>query len=163
AVGYANIADEYDIIGGTKDDLFQPNKPITRAQMATVLDRTYDKWLEEEGAQTVQGELVNHDEEERLLTLNSEEGETDYSYGEDFSVSFEGSYIGADQLEEGDILSLQLIDNEIEDASVIAEETEESVSGTKLNMTGDVGDFNPSEDIDDPTHDPALIEHDGTY
>ncbi|RSL28759.1 arabinan endo-1,5-alpha-L-arabinosidase, partial [Salibacterium salarium] len=88
----------------------------------------------------------------------------DYSYGEDFSVSFEGSYIGPDQLEEGDILSLQLIDNEIEDASIITEETEEkSVSGTKLNMTGDVGDFNPSENIDDPTHDPALIEHDGTY
>ncbi|RSL35388.1 hypothetical protein D7Z54_02150 [Salibacterium salarium] len=125
ATGYVNIADEYDIVNGTKENLFQPNKPITRAQMATVLDRTYDNWLEEEGALSVQGELVSLDAQERLLTLQTDEEQTEYSYGEDLVVSFEGRYIEPDQLQEGDVLSLDILDNEIEDASVITEETEE--------------------------------------
>ncbi|WP_185819912.1 S-layer homology domain-containing protein [Salibacterium salarium] len=124
AVGYANIADEYDIVNGTEEGLFQPNESITRAQMATVLDRTYDNWLEEEGAHSVQGELVHLDAKERLLTLKTENEETSYSYGDDFSIGFQGRYIEPDQLQEGDFLSLQLLDNKIEDAHVITEVTE---------------------------------------
>ena len=32
-----------------------------------------------------------------------------------------------------------------------------------LEMSGDIGDYNPELDIDDPAHDPALLEADGEY
>ncbi|MGY4691359.1 S-layer homology domain-containing protein [Salibacterium sp. K-3] len=125
AVGYANVADEEDIVNGTEEGLFQPNKPITRAQMATVLDRTYDNWLDEEGAAEVRGEFTGVQEEEQVLTLTVNGTEETFTYDEELLVQYEGRYITPDQLQEGDVLSLQVLENAIEDAAVVTDESTE--------------------------------------
>lgn len=40
SVGYVAVAVEHGILQGYPDRTFQPNKPVTRAEMATLLDRT---------------------------------------------------------------------------------------------------------------------------
>ncbi len=45
AAGYAVAAEKYGIFSGSSNGEFQPSVSITRAQMATVLDRTYKKLL----------------------------------------------------------------------------------------------------------------------
>ncbi|MFB5662413.1 NlpC/P60 family protein [Alteribacillus sp. HJP-4] len=44
--GYAAVANKYGIVTGKKDGSFQPDAHITRAQMATVMDRAHQKYTE---------------------------------------------------------------------------------------------------------------------
>lgn len=53
AVGYVAVAVEKGLIQGFPNGTFQPHKPITRAEMATLLDRM--DWLDEEVISGVQG------------------------------------------------------------------------------------------------------------
>jgi hypothetical protein len=53
SIGGVFVASEYGIFAGNTGGLFQPHTPITRAQMAAVLDRTYGQLLEKNGASTV--------------------------------------------------------------------------------------------------------------
>jgi hypothetical protein len=49
------VTNEYGIFAGNTAGLFQLHTPITRAQMAAVLDRTYGQLLEENGDSIVEG------------------------------------------------------------------------------------------------------------
>lgn len=55
AVGYVNVAVEQGIVSGYPDGTFKPNKNVTRAEMAALLDRTNDGLLENQGAVSVSG------------------------------------------------------------------------------------------------------------
>ena len=61
ASGYINMVFELRLVSGYPDNTFQPNKNVTRAKMAAFLDRTNDGLLEESGAITVTGTIVNID------------------------------------------------------------------------------------------------------
>ncbi|GAA0135395.1 hypothetical protein YSY43_22350 [Paenibacillus sp. YSY-4.3] len=55
AVGYVNIAVAQGIVSGYPDGTFKPNKNVTRAEMAALLDRTNDGLLQNQGAVSVSG------------------------------------------------------------------------------------------------------------
>src|SRR5690606_29164558 len=59
SIGYVNIAVENDIVSGYPNGTFRPNKSVTRAEMAVLLDRTNQGLLEKEGAQTISGKILN--------------------------------------------------------------------------------------------------------
>ncbi len=55
AVGYVAVALEKGLVTGFPNGTFQPNKPVTRAEMATLLDRM--DWLDEGVISGVQGNV----------------------------------------------------------------------------------------------------------
>lgn len=59
SIGFINVAIEQELITGFPDNTFQPNKNVTRAQMAALLGRTGENLLENEGAITVQGKITD--------------------------------------------------------------------------------------------------------
>ncbi len=57
SVGYIAVALEKNLIKGYNDNTFQPNRPVTRAELASLLDRV-DQQLPEEGrAQAIVGKV----------------------------------------------------------------------------------------------------------
>ncbi len=40
SVGYVEVAIEKGLVDGFEDNTFRPNQPVTRAQLAALLDRT---------------------------------------------------------------------------------------------------------------------------
>ncbi|MBW7474486.1 S-layer homology domain-containing protein [Paenibacillus oenotherae] len=56
SVGYVAVALEKNIITGYNDSTFRPNQPVTRAELAALLDRT-DEQLPDHDAQAITGKL----------------------------------------------------------------------------------------------------------
>ncbi|KIL36179.1 S-layer protein [Cohnella kolymensis] len=54
AVGYVAVALEKNLITGYNDKTFQPHRPVTRAELAAILDRV-DQQLPEQSAQAITG------------------------------------------------------------------------------------------------------------
>lgn len=80
AWGYVKAAVDHELITGYPNGTFMPNKSVTRAEMAALLDRTSDGILEDSGAITVMG---------RVTDINFESTVTDQVYGEDSTVTEE--------------------------------------------------------------------------
>lgn len=57
SVGYVAVALEKNLIAGYKDNTFQPNKPVTRAELAALLDRVDQQLPEDENAQAITGKI----------------------------------------------------------------------------------------------------------
>lgn len=57
-VGYVAVAVELGLFEGYPDGKFQPNKPVTRAEMATIIDRHLKEELPEETPYSVTGEIT---------------------------------------------------------------------------------------------------------
>ncbi|WP_017726726.1 YusW family protein [Halalkalibacterium ligniniphilum] len=132
AIGYVNIASNYGIITGKEDGRFDPNANITRAQMAAVLDRTYDGLLEEQGVTYVRGELLAHDSENRTLTVNAFDGERTFQYGEGLHILFKGRLIQPNQLQIGDQLSLSVLNNAVVEAEIVDEAVKEQLLSDEI-------------------------------
>ncbi len=58
AIGYVKVAVDNDLITGYADGTFKPNKAVTRAEMAALLDRTNEVLLTDSGATTVMGQVT---------------------------------------------------------------------------------------------------------
>ncbi|MBP3962040.1 S-layer homology domain-containing protein [Paenibacillus lignilyticus] len=56
SVGYVQVAIEKGLITGYEDNTFRPNQPVTRAELAALLDRTDDQ-LPDQDAQAITGKL----------------------------------------------------------------------------------------------------------
>lgn len=56
SVGYVAVALEKNLITGYNDNTFRPNQPVTRAELAALLDRT-DSQLPDHDAQAITGKL----------------------------------------------------------------------------------------------------------
>ncbi|OKL36857.1 S-layer homology domain-containing protein [Domibacillus mangrovi] len=115
-IGDVFIANEYGIFAGNTAGLFQPNKPITRAQMAAVLDRTYGQLLEENGASTVNGVVtdvsVNNDTKTGSLTVKTFNGELlTYQIPVNLLVQYHNLFMSADQILVGDNIELSINNN----------------------------------------------------
>ena len=56
SVGYVEVATEKGIVTGYEDNTFRPNQPVTRAELAALLDRTDDQ-LPDNDAEAITGKL----------------------------------------------------------------------------------------------------------
>ncbi|MBM7577847.1 S-layer homology domain-containing protein [Jeotgalibacillus terrae] len=124
SIGYVNVAVDYDIFTGTLSGNFQPEKNITRSQMAAVLDRTYGELLEENGAVTVDGQVENisFEENEGTLTLTTVGGEQlTFTIAKDLLVQYETRFMAADQIRTGDFIEVYVKEGAVQEASVYTE------------------------------------------
>ncbi|MDI6894243.1 MAG: S-layer homology domain-containing protein [Bacillota bacterium] len=67
-IGYVAVACKYEIVKGYDDRTFKPNKPVTRLEMAALLDRA-DWWLPPRSPYQVEGKLVAASEANSTVTL----------------------------------------------------------------------------------------------
>ncbi len=142
SIGYVNVAIEEELITGYPDQTFKPNKNVTRAEMATLLNRTNDGILEENGAVTVMGTITNIElteeeaieeeaiEEEEVveqtigtITIETYNGLSQtYEIASDIYVEHEESFLTFDQLKVGDKVSLVVNEGVVEEAALVTEE-----------------------------------------
>ena len=145
SIGYINVAVENDIVSGYPDDTFKPNKNVTRAEMATLLDRTNGGLLENSGAITVRGtvtelnfasdntvsqdvygETISNGE----ITLKTFNNDTfTYSISPELLVQYRERFIRADQLLIDDVVTLVVQDDKVIEASLLDKEVTEEDSG----------------------------------
>lgn len=142
AVGYINVAVEQGLVSGYPDDTFKPNKNVTRAEMAALLDRTNDGLLEDAGAVKVSGKITDIHFSETYLNDTDSISVTDSIYGSadgqitiktfngdslSYAISskqlvqYHNKFIRADQLVEGDAVSLVVKDNIVVEAALLDE------------------------------------------
>lgn len=145
AVGYINVAVEQGLVSGYPDDTFKPNKNVTRAEMAALLDRTNDGLLENAGAVNVTGKIIDIKFTETVAdSVYNSQTVTDNVYGtadgqisietfngdlltygisSDLLVQYHKRFIRADQLIKGDAISLAIQDQVVVEAALLDEET----------------------------------------
>ncbi|HHY94131.1 MAG TPA: hypothetical protein GX513_03845, partial [Firmicutes bacterium] len=68
-VGYVAVAVQHGIVAGYDDKTFRPNKPVTRLEMAALLDRA-DFWLPPRSDYQVKGTIVATDADDSTITLD---------------------------------------------------------------------------------------------
>ncbi|UVI28677.1 S-layer homology domain-containing protein [Paenibacillus spongiae] len=74
AVGYVAVALEKGIITGYSDKTFRPNQPVTRAELAAILDRT-DEEMPDHDAQAITGKLKADPANGSIVVVKSDKSE----------------------------------------------------------------------------------------
>jgi len=160
--GIVIIMVQTGIMQGNTNNCFLPNKPITRAEMAILLDRIDGKVVENDKNE-VTGKINSVDEDEISIIKNGETKEYDFS--DDVSVYINGKAEDVEDLEEGLYVKL-ILDNEGEVVFVKAEEVEDEefegeisqiVLGDDAQFTVDTGSKDKVFKVDSNTE----IEKDG--
>ena len=106
AVGYVYLANEKDIITGYPDGTFKPNKPVTRAEIAVMVNRLDEKVDSEIDQNEKYAEVVGVDDDEVTVKVGNQLKEFDVIdnvpvYNE------EGKYVSMDEVEIGMKIKLQ--------------------------------------------------------
>jgi predicted secreted protein len=137
AVGYINVAIEQGIVNGYEDGTFQPNKNVTRAEMAALLERTNSGMLESSGAVKVSGSItdiqfnaesvtdaVYNTGTSGEITIESSNDNSLHTYAisGQLLVQYHKRFIRADQLMQGDPVHLVVKDNKVIEASLTINE-----------------------------------------
>jgi hypothetical protein len=73
AVGYVKVALDHNLIDGFDDNTFRPNEPVTRAQLAALLDRVSDQLPGEEN-NVVKGKVTATANNGYTLTISTTSG-----------------------------------------------------------------------------------------
>lgn len=104
--GYVYVITSLGIMQGDKN-VFQPNKPITRAEMAVILDRaedTFDDIIENDNA--MEGIFVSYDKANSLLTMNIKNKQVSYKVNPNAPVYKDSTYYTLDALKAGDVIEI---------------------------------------------------------
>jgi hypothetical protein len=109
--GYVHVITEMKIMQGS-NNLFQPNKPITRAELAVILDKAEGK-TEEPGnsSNKYQGAFVAFDEEDLEITIKVDGKSYTYDVNKNAPVYKNSRYYKISSLDAGDVIKL-VLDND---------------------------------------------------
>ncbi|HYE84569.1 MAG TPA: protease complex subunit PrcB family protein [Clostridia bacterium] len=142
SVGYVYLVNELKIMTGN-DNNFKPNEPVTRAEMAVLLDRAEGKFDLTDTENKKNGTVfVSADADDNEITVKVKGSTVTYEVLEDVQVYRDGSFETIEDLVEGDILQLTLNDDKevifievVKDAddNDDTEETEVSFSNVSYN------------------------------
>lgn len=108
AVGYVYVINDLGLMVGNEDGTFNPNKAVSRAEMAVLMDRIDGKVDSDVDENEVEGKIVDIDYDDYELTLEVDGEEEDYEALEGIAVYYNGSYISFDKLKEGNIVQVLL-------------------------------------------------------
>jgi len=128
SVGYINVAIEHGIVSGYPDGTFQPNRNVTRAEMAALLDRTNDGLLENAGATRVIGTIKSihfaasgqqQPMQGRITILTPRKELLTYAITADLLVQHQHQFIRANQLTMDDTVLLVIQNQKVIDAVLL--------------------------------------------
>ncbi|MEC0270075.1 S-layer homology domain-containing protein, partial [Paenibacillus anseongense] len=111
SVGYVAVAIEKGLVDGFEDNTFRPNQPVTRAQLAALLDRTGGQ-LPDQGNNTLTGtvkSVVNGN----AVVLTTSGTTSTYALYPDVYIYKNGVKISPSALQAGDEVSVRTFNNQI--------------------------------------------------
>jgi protein involved in ribonucleotide reduction len=109
--GYVHVITEMKIMQGS-NNLFQPNKPITRAELAVILDKAEGKTDEPSSSTNkYQGAFVAFDEEDLEITIKADGKSYTYDVNKNAPVYKNSKYYKISSLDAGDVIKL-VLDND---------------------------------------------------
>lgn len=142
AVGYVNAAVRYGLVNGYPDGTFKPNKNVTRAEIAVLLDKTNENLQEQSGATVVAGTITDlsfansknpsvteqvYKQTDGVMTLRSFTGDVHtYAISSKLAVPYHGRFIQADQLRVGDQVTLVVKDGIVLEATFREHQADDS-------------------------------------
>lgn len=111
SVGYIAVAIEKGLVDGFEDNTFRPNQPVTRAQLAALLDRTGGQ-LPDQGNNTLTG-TVNSVVNGNALVMTTSGTTSTFSLHPEVYVYKNGVKISPSALQAGDEVSVRTFNNQI--------------------------------------------------
>ncbi|UJF32138.1 S-layer homology domain-containing protein [Paenibacillus hexagrammi] len=111
SVGYVAVAVDKGLVDGFEDNTFKPNQPVTRAQLAALLDRTSGQLPGEDqdsSTGTVSAVVSNN-----VLLLTKSGTTTQYVLHPDVFVLRNGVKVAATSLQIGDEVKLSTFNNQV--------------------------------------------------
>lgn len=111
SVGYVAVAIEKGLVDGFEDNTFRPSQPVTRAQLAALLDRTGGQ-LPDQGNNTITG-IVNRVVNGNSLVMTSSGTTSTYALHPEVYVYRNGTKISPSALQAGDEVSVRTFNNQI--------------------------------------------------
>jgi len=112
SVGYVYLVSELKIMIGNEKNMFKPMDPVTRAEMAVLLDRAEGKFdLPDTDNRKNSTVFVSADVDDNEITVKVKGVTVTYDVLEDVQVYRDGSFETIEDLVKGDILQLTLNDS----------------------------------------------------
>ncbi|WP_405082074.1 S-layer homology domain-containing protein [Paenibacillus chitinolyticus] len=130
SVGYVAVAIEKGLIDGFEDNTFRPNMPVTRAQLAALLDRT-DSQMPGQDQTTAVGKVTGT-VSGNTLVLDQNGTLKTYALHPEVFVYRNGAKVSASQLQNGDVVRLRSYNNTV----VFIEVTKKAVEDRTLQVSG---------------------------
>lgn len=110
SVGYVAVASEKGLINGYEDNTFRPNRPVTRAELAALLDRTGEQLPDyQANVRTGTVSSVNGN----VLTIVKEGTSTQYALHSDALILRKGEKVDASDLQAGDVVKVHVYNNTV--------------------------------------------------
>lgn len=107
AIGYVYVMLDLELMKGDNNNKFKPQEPITRAEMAVMLNRLDGSFEPEEKNQLV-GTIKDIDLDDLTITVQNSFGTKTYDLLEKTPVYVDGKYRSLDDLKVGDKIELVL-------------------------------------------------------
>lgn len=107
SVGYVYMVSKLKIMIGDKNNKFNPNTPVTRAEMAVLLDRAEGQFDIPDTDRRKSGIVfVSADEDDNEINVKIKGISYTYEYLDDVNVYKDGEFADIEDLEAGDVLQL---------------------------------------------------------
>lgn len=140
AIGYIYVVNDMGLMIGNPDGTFQPNKPVTRAEMAVLIDRLDDKVDNEIDSNEKIGTVTDIDVDDLTITLDINDREKTYDILENAPVYQDKEYFDLGDVEEGYVVEL-LMNNDGEVCFLVIKEAkavnEEEQTGVVMDIDVD--------------------------
>lgn len=108
AVGYVYVISDLGLMVGNSDGTFNPNKPVSRAEMAVLMERIDSRVDSDVDENEIEGKIVDIAYDGYELTLEVDGEEMVFQALEGIAVYYKGSYMSFDRLKEGNIVQVLL-------------------------------------------------------
>lgn len=114
SVGYIAVAIEKGLVDGFEDNTFRPNQPVTRAQLAALLDRTGGQLPDQgnQGNNTLTG-TVNSVVNGNALVLTTSGATSTFTLHPEVYIYKNGVKVSPSALQAGDVVSVRTFNNQI--------------------------------------------------
>ncbi|MUT65878.1 S-layer homology domain-containing protein [Paenibacillus sp. NEAU-GSW1] len=140
SVGYVALAIEKGIITGYNDNTFRPNQPVTRAELAALLDRTDSEMPDEDqDAQAITGTLKAAVTNKKITIVKADKTEVTLDIDPNVFIFREDKKAALSALEAGDTVLVRTYQNKVVfiEVTKVAEE-EVSTAFTEVGLVNTV-------------------------
>ena len=130
AVGYVYVMLDLGLMKGDDNNRFKPNDPITRAEMAVMLNRL-DERLGQEDENELIGTIRDIDLKNLTITIRNSSGTKTYDLLQETPVYIDGRYRSLEDLRVGDKVELFIDEDEFVIFIQVIEETKQAIVSAK--------------------------------